>query len=108
MLRILLDENMPVRFRFLITGHHIETVRYCSWLGKQNGDLLRAAQEEFDVLVTVDKHMPDQQYLSQFNIALIVLRVKTPFKKELEAQFLKIPEVIDQIEKGKALVIEPE
>ena len=55
MLRILLDECIPVRFRLLISGHHVETVRYRNWLGKKNGDLLKAAQAHFDVFVTVDK-----------------------------------------------------
>lgn len=105
MLRILLDECLPVRFRFLLPGQHVETVRYRGWLGKKNGDLLSTAQVDFDALVTVDKNIPDQQYLSQFDLALIVIRVKDPKPAAIEAQFRRIPEILDQVTPGKVLVI---
>jgi len=43
------------------------------WASKRNGDLLRVAEHEFDVFLTVDQRLNDQQNLSAFNIAVIVL-----------------------------------
>ena len=44
------------------------TVPQAGWAGIQNGELLRRAQEQFDVFVTVDRNLSFQQYLPQFNI----------------------------------------
>jgi len=43
------------------------------WASKRNGDLLRVAEHEFDVFLTVDQKLHDQQNLSAFSIAVIVL-----------------------------------
>jgi hypothetical protein len=47
------------------------------WASKRNGDLLRVAEHEFDVFVTVDQKLQDQQNLPTFNIAVIVLVART-------------------------------
>mgnify|MGYP006276213949 FL=1 len=73
-MRILLDECLDTSLRHVIVGHAVETVEYRGWKGLVNGDLLRAAQVDFNVLLTVDKGIPNQQYLQQFDIALIILR----------------------------------
>lgn len=57
-----------------IEGHEVVTVPQAGWAGIQNGELLRRAQEQFDVFVTVDRNLSFQQYLPQFNIAVIVSR----------------------------------
>ena len=73
-MRVLLDEDVPIRLR-----HHfpetvvVETVEYRGWKGKKNGELLRLAEADYDVLVTLDKQLPDQQYLNRFGIAVAVL-----------------------------------
>ena len=47
----------------------VETVEYRSWKGLKNGALLRAAEEHFDVLVTMDNNFPEQQRLKQSTFA---------------------------------------
>ena len=39
----------------------------------KNGELLRIAENEFDVWVTADQNIEYQQNLSRFNIAVVVL-----------------------------------
>ena len=39
----------------------------------KNGELLRVAENEFDVWVTADQNIEYQQNLNRFNIAVIVL-----------------------------------
>jgi len=69
--RVLLDEDVDVHLR-----HHfpeemtVETVDFRGWKGLKNGDLLRAAQEYFDVLVTLDDNIPYQQPIRQFDLAV--------------------------------------
>ena len=40
----------------------------------QNGELLSLAEQEFDVLLTVDQNLPFQQSVSKFDIAVVVLK----------------------------------
>lgn len=39
-----------------------------------NGDLLRQAEAEYDALLTIDGHIPDQQSLSERRLRLIILK----------------------------------
>ncbi len=64
-MRVLLDESIPRRFGFLLTGHYVRTVQHCGWSGLKNGELLRVAQADFDVLVTADQNMQYQQLVLQ-------------------------------------------
>ena len=63
-MRVLLDENVDrlLKSRF-DRGVEVFTVDDCGWKGMKNGDLLRAAQIEFDVFVTMDKNLEYQQNL---------------------------------------------
>ena len=46
------------------------------WSHFKDGQLLSAAQNEFDVFVTVDRNLPYQQHLPKFRIAVIILRAR--------------------------------
>jgi hypothetical protein len=47
------------------------------WKGKENGELLEAAEKEFEALVTVDRGMPHQQNLARFDLAIVLLEAKS-------------------------------
>jgi predicted nuclease of predicted toxin-antitoxin system len=71
MTRVLLDEDIPIRFRsHFPEGVEVETVEYRGWKGLKNGDLLSVAAREFDVLVTMDDNLPDQQNLPTYDLAM--------------------------------------
>jgi predicted nuclease of predicted toxin-antitoxin system len=72
-MKLLLDECVPKRLRNDFPGHEVSTIEEVGLKGLKNGELLRAAAEQFDALITVDRRMPTQQNLAQFNLALIVL-----------------------------------
>lgn len=72
--RALLDESIPERLRAAFSSAlTVETVRYCGWVGLKNGNLLRAAEEAFDVFVTVDKGLRYQQNVGDRALAVVVL-----------------------------------
>jgi hypothetical protein len=65
-MRILLDECVDEKLRHAFAGHDCQTVRYAGFAGISNGRLLAAAEMAgFDVMVTTDQHIPDQQNLSE-------------------------------------------
>ena len=53
-MRILLDESLPRQLALEISGHQVQTVQKQGWAGLKNGELLRRASADFDVLVTGD------------------------------------------------------
>lgn len=72
--RVLLDESIPEKLRSEFSDAlAVETVQYRGWAGLKNGNLLRAAEEAFDVLITVDKGLQYQQNVGAREIAVVVL-----------------------------------
>ena len=70
-MRLLLDECIDEGLRHHFTGHECETCRYAGLTGLANGALLAAAdQAGFEVLITVDQNMPNQQSLRGRSISL--------------------------------------
>lgn len=56
MKRILLDENIDRLLKGLFApGYRVVTVKEQGWNGKKNGELLRPAEQSFDVFITMDK-----------------------------------------------------
>lgn len=72
-MKILLDECTPHVLKRLLTGFEIETVQDISWSGITNGELLRLAEEQFDVFITSDQNLKYQQSLAGRQLAIIQL-----------------------------------
>jgi hypothetical protein len=73
-MRLLIDECVDERLRLLFPEHDCQTARYAKLAGLKNGRLLDAAEAAcFEVLITVDQHIPDQQNLSKRTIAVMIL-----------------------------------
>jgi predicted nuclease of predicted toxin-antitoxin system len=61
--KVLLDECLPLDFRRSFPNHDAHTAQWADLKGKKNGELLRAAEVAgYDVLLTVDRGIPHQQY----------------------------------------------
>lgn len=78
-MKILLDENIDIRFRFSFdgSGHEVITTEYMGWKGVRNGELLRLmAENHFDVLIAVDKNLPYQQNPESLPVAVVILDVR--------------------------------
>lgn len=72
-MKILLDECLPKKLKHEVEADEVKTVPEMGWAGKKNGELLRLAEQEFDVLLTNDQNLESQQNLKQFDLAFIVL-----------------------------------
>jgi hypothetical protein len=85
-MRLLIDECIDERFRLQFPGYDCQTARFANLAGLKNGDLLEAAEAAaFDVLMTVDRSIPDQQRMAGRNIALVILCAPTNRLKDLKA-----------------------
>lgn len=74
-MRVLLDENVPRKLKYrLAPEHEAVTVQERGWSGRLNGALLRAADAEFDALLTLDRGIEYQQDLSGLSLRVVVMR----------------------------------
>jgi len=71
--KILLDESVPRLLKLRLPHLDISTVQELGWAGVRNGELLRRAEEQFDIFVTADQNLRYQQNLSGRTIASLVL-----------------------------------
>ena len=69
----LLDECVPKRLKRELPSHEVRTVPEAGWSGLKNGDLLRAANNSFDALLTVDQGVQHQQNLTGLEIAVLIM-----------------------------------
>src|ERR1039457_46740 len=84
-MRLLIDECIDQRLRLLFPGHDCQTAGFANLAGLKNGRLLEAAEAAgFDVLITTDQSIPDQQNLAGRRISLIILCGLTNRLRSLE------------------------
>lgn len=85
--------------------HSVTTVHDLDWDNLENGELLTAAQDKYDALITTDSNMKYQRRLSDYDIALIVLRA---FNTKLESYLPLVPEIenaLTTIQPGEVVYI---
>ena len=107
-MRVLLDEDVPVRLRLHFQEDvNVEAVEYRGWKGLENGALLRAAQEHFDVLVTMDDKLPNQQPLEQLDLAVAILRAPSKSLADLRELMPELERALPELQPGQAVRIYP-
>jgi predicted nuclease of predicted toxin-antitoxin system len=104
-MRVLIDECLPKKLKLELPGHFVQTVPETGWAGKQNGELLRLAENNFDVLITNDRNMEHQQNLSNFDIAFIVLVAPTNDIDDLRPLMPAVENALATIAAGNIIYI---
>ncbi len=72
-MRILFDQGTPVPLRDHLVGHTVETVFELGWSTLENGELLAAAENSHELLITTDQNLRHQQNLTGRKLAILVL-----------------------------------
>ena len=72
-MRILLKESAPSFIGPLSMGKAVATVQRKGWASIKNAKLLALAAGEFDVLLTADKGMGDQQNLAALPVSILTV-----------------------------------
>lgn len=94
MRRLLLDECVDRRLARHLRPHAVVTVAEAGWSGVKNGQLLRRAEAEFDVLITVDQNLSFQQRLIDFDLAVIVLSASS---NRLQDLLPLVPQILNKV-----------
>ena len=94
-MRVLLDGHVDRRLkRSFGPEHEVVTVREHGWSGKTNGDLLRAAAAEFDVMVTLDTNMQHQQNLPAYDLAVVLITARSNKRSAVEPAMAEVNRVL--------------
>lgn len=72
-MKILIDECLPRKLKHELPEYDIKTVPEVGWSGTQNGALLRLMAGVYDVFITIDGNLEDQQQLTNQPVAFVVL-----------------------------------
>lgn len=104
-MNILLDENLDWRLRRDLPGHNVESVPLIGWAGIQNGLLLTRAQTQFEVLLTMDSNMVNQQNLSKYRIAVIALQARSNRLADTRPLMPKVLVALSRVRPGTVTII---
>ncbi len=72
-MRVLLDHCVTRLLARALIGHEVRTAFEMGWADLRNGELLRAASGVFEVFVTVDRNLSQQQNLANLPLPVVVL-----------------------------------
>ena len=101
-MRVLIDECAPSALRHVLVqhGHSCRTVQEKGWSGKKNGELLGLAENEFDVLITIDTNLRYQQNLTGRKIAIVLVLAPSNRLQILRARFSACAHALETIGPG--------
>lgn len=106
MKRILLDENIDSLLKALFAAEfEVMTVRERGWNGKKNGELLRLAEKEFDVFITMDKNLTHQQNLKALDLSVVVLQARSNAYPVVAPLMSKVNEALQVVQAGEVVHI---
>jgi predicted nuclease of predicted toxin-antitoxin system len=104
-MRLLIDECVDWRLVRELREHDAQTVKQAGWEELDDGTVLRLAAREFDVFITVDKDLPNEQSLSNFAIAVIVLRARTTRLEDLRELLPALHDALTSVRKHRLQVL---
>jgi predicted nuclease of predicted toxin-antitoxin system len=105
-LRVLLDENVDCLLKsHFDSAFEVVTVPELGWAGLGDGDILHRADEQFDVLVTMDQNLPCQQNLSDFEVAVVVLDASSNAFSDVVELMPKVNEQVRNANAREATVV---
>ena len=103
-MRVLLDENLPHKLRQLFSDSiEVVTVGYRGWKGKENGELLIVAENEFDALITMDQGIPHQHDLNKMKMGIVLLEARSNRYEDLEPLMNQVNVVLKTLKNGQVV-----
>ena len=105
-MRLLIDECVDERLRLSFHDHDCRTARFVGLSGLKNGQLLNAAEAAgFDVLITVDQNIPDQQNVAGRKISILILCAPTNRLRDLLLLVVAANHALESIGYGKVVAV---
>ncbi|AQG79552.1 DUF5615 family PIN-like protein [Spirosoma montaniterrae] len=107
-MRLLLDENVPVKLKQDLTGHTVYTVRELRRDGREDEEVLQLLVDfNFDALITCDKNLRFQQNLSRYTTPVVVLDTYTNAYLVLRQTVPNLLSLLQQALPAGATIVKP-
>ena len=103
MRRVLVDEWLPVQLHRWLDACDVRTVDFMGWKGRRNSELLAAARDQFDVLLTSDRLLAREHDLASIGIGIVV--VTTNRLRDVERLVPEITEAVARVARGEQIVL---
>lgn len=106
MAAVLLDEDVPIKLRDHVREDwEARTVAGLGWKGRANSELLTAAGDAFDVLLTLDTNIRYQQNLERYRLSLLVLRGRSDHIEDLVPLMPRVNRLLPELDAGQAVEV---
>jgi predicted nuclease of predicted toxin-antitoxin system len=102
-IRVLLDENLPRKLRRIFPNMEVRTVQEEGWTSYKNGELLRRAQERFDVLLTADRSMQFQQKIDTCTLGVVVIVTTSLRFRAIATAVRQLTDAIETVRPGAVI-----
>jgi hypothetical protein len=83
----------------------IQTVVEAGWSGIKNGELLRRAEEAFDVFLTADRNLQYQQNTSKLRLGIVVLAAGSTKLDDLRLHAADISTALAAVQPGEVIQV---
>lgn len=103
-MKVVVDECIPRRLAKDLP-YDVSTVHQLKLTGLENGALLKAIEDEFDIFLTVDQNLQYQQNLTNTKIAIIVLNVISNRYEDIVPIIPSCISAINRIKQGELVTI---
>ncbi len=105
-MKILLDECVTKRLKKYLDGFEVFTVRELNLSGIKNGMLMNyCAENNFDILLTIDKNLMHQQNLDKYPVTIVILNCFTSKIEELITFIPSFRLQLNTLQKHNAYII---
>ena len=105
-MRVLLDENMPRKHTSLFeAGVTVRTIAQCGWKGAKNGTLLRLAEPQFEVFVTMDQGIPHEQNLQAYDLGFVLMKARSNRYEDLAPLMPQVNQAIKTVKPGELISV---
>lgn len=101
---ILLDECLPRQLAGELPEHTVVAVQKAGWAGLKNGKLLKNISGKYEVFLTIDKRLEQQQQIPA-DVAVITVRARSNRIQDSKPLVPKILSALKVPVPGKATIV---
>jgi predicted nuclease of predicted toxin-antitoxin system len=106
-MKILLDECVTKKLKSHLSEFEVFTVTEMGWSGLKNGKLMTVCVENnFEILLTIDKNLAFQQNLGKYKLTIVVLNTFTSKIEEILTFIPSFKRQVPTFERHKSYLID--
>jgi predicted nuclease of predicted toxin-antitoxin system len=101
--RILLDECVNPRLRQAFPHHEVLTVAQAKWRTLPDAKLIAQAQDQYDVLVTIDQGFEHEHNLKKLSFGIVIIHVARNRMEYYRPLFPLLLDAVERVQPGQVI-----